>query len=135
MVKDADGNYSYLYTYTFTPMITIDYIMSDDPAYGFGMPKITCKVTSSQFKVNVTMPAECQKYWLFCGDSGYLPGDVLAQSDRLVNMQLELSGETVHTESVSMTYSSINADSRIYMVWQDVNGSYHAIYEFNPFAK
>lgn len=135
IVKDAEGNCSYLYTYTFTPMITIDYIMSDDPRYEFGMPKITCKVTSSQFKVGVTMPAECQKYWLFCGDSGYLPGDVLAQSDRLVNMQLELSGETVHTESVSMTYSSINADSRIYMVWQDVNGDYHAIYEFNPFAK
>lgn len=135
IVIDSEQNNSYLYTYEFTPSINIDYIKSDDSAYKFGMPKITCKVSSSQLRVKVDMPQDCQKYWLFCGDPDYLPGDYLAQSDRLVNMQLELSGETVHTESVEKTYTSFTSDSRIYMVWQDINRDYHAIYEFNPFAK
>ena len=50
----------------------------------------------------------------------------------MVNMELELSGETMHTESVSLTYDNIAVYTRIYMVWQDINGRYHAIYEFNP---
>jgi hypothetical protein len=48
-------------------------------------------------------------------------------------MQLELSGETVHTEpNETITYTGINSFTRIYMAWLDDKGRYHAIYEFNP---
>ena len=40
---------------------------------------------------------------------------------------------TVHTESATgLKYTYMNATSRIYMVWQDDNGEFHAIYEYNP---
>lgn len=132
IVTDAQGRHSYLSKYDFTPAISIDYIMSSDPDYTYGMPQISGKLTSNTFKMKVDMPEECQRYWLFCGDSEYLPGDVLSQTDTMVNMGLELSGETVHTESVSLTYGNVYSYTRIYMVWQDIKGGYHAIYEYNP---
>lgn len=136
LVADAEGNNSFLYTYTFTPVISIEYILSTDPGYEYGMPQITGTLTTSfsgkTYRMTVNMPQECRRYWLFCGDAEYLPGDVYAKSDKMVNMELELSGETMHTESVSLTYDNIAVYTRIYMVWQDIDGRYHAIYEFNP---
>ena len=136
LVADAEGNNSYLYTYTFTPVISIEYILSTDPGYDYGMPQITGTLNTSfsgkTYRMTVNMPQECRRYWLFCGDAEYLPGDVYAKSDKMVNMELELSGETMHTESVSLTYDNIAVYTRIYMVWQDIDGRYHAIYEFNP---
>lgn len=136
VVTDAEGNNSYLYTYDFTPVISIDYILSTDPDYEYGMPQINGTLSglasNKTFHMTVNMPEECSRYWLFCGDAEYLPGDVYAKSDKMVSMELELSGETVHTESVTITYEHIASYTRIYMVWQDDNGEYHAIYEYDP---
>ena len=135
LVTDAEGNNSYLYTYDFTPVISIDYILSTDSDYEYGMPQITGTLSGKTYHMTVNMPQECRRYWLFCGDAEYLPGDVYANSDKMVNMELELSGETVHTESVALTYENIARYTRIYMVWQDINGKYHAIYELDPNKK
>ena len=135
LATDAEGHNSYLFTYKFTPVITINYILSTDPDYEYGMPQIVGTLYGKTYRMTVNMPQECNRYWLFCGDAEYLPGDVYAQSDKMVNMELELSGETMHTESVALTYSNVAVYTRIYMVWQDVNGKYHAIYEFNPNKK
>lgn len=136
VVTDSEGKKSYMTKSVFTPVISIDYILSTDADYEYGMPVISGNLASKKYTMNVEMPSECQKYWLFCGDPEYLPGDVYAQSDKMINMGLELSGETVHTESITnKVYSNVASYTRIYMVWQDINGRYHAIYEFNPNAK
>ena len=135
LVTDAQGNNSYLYTYDFIPVINIEYITSDDPDYEYGMPELNGELKNGTYKLIVTKPQECRRYWLFCGDAEYLPGDIYAKSDKLVNMELELSGETVHTESTTVTYSNVKGYTRIYMVWQDDKGKYHAVYELNPNKK
>ena len=135
VVSDAAGRFSYITTYAFTPTISITYIMSDDPDYEFGMPQISGKLSMKKYTMTVNMPETCLRYWLFCGDHEYLNGDVFANTDKMVNMGLELSGETMHTESISVTYTNVQTYTRIYMVWQDTNGKYHAIYEFNPNKK
>ena len=77
------------------------------------------------------MPAECVKYWLFQGNYEYMTGDPWTDSDKLITLQY--SGVTVHEQSLkAKKYTYMNKGSRIYMVWLDDKGSYHAIYEFDP---
>ena len=46
---------------------------------------------------------------------------------------MQYEGVTVHEDSISgKKYTYMNSTSRIYMVWLDDKGDYHAIYEFNP---
>ncbi len=135
IVTDAEGNASYLYKYEFTPVNNIDYIQSGDEDYEYGMPKLTgtCKGSTNSYTLtlDVEMPETCQKYWLFKGNYEYFTGDPWTDSDKLVTEQfMEV---TVHTESeTGLTYTYMNPTSRIYMVWQDDKGGFHAIYEFNP---
>jgi hypothetical protein len=137
VVTDAEGNHSKIYsTYTFIPIVEVEYVLSDDPDYEYGMPEITGKLTGSKYPktytMTVEMPDECKKYWLFCGDSEYFDNDVYLDTDKMVTMGLELSGETVHEESVTMTYEIRYSIMRIYMVWQDDKGRCHAIYTHDP---
>ena len=137
VVKNASGVPSHLYKTTFTPNASsIDYIMSDNPQYTYGMPVLSGTKSGTRYTLKVDMPEQCRKYWLFKGDPEYFTGDVYIDTDKLVTMQLELSGETVHTESIeSLKYTNVNSYTRIYMAWLDDQGRYHAIYEFNPNAK
>ena len=134
VVTDAAGNSSYLYKYIFTPKNDIDYITSDKEDYEYGMPKLsgTCRGTNLYtLTLDVEMPDSCKKYWLFKGNYEYFTGDPWSDSDKLVTMQFQ--DVTVHTQSISgMNYEYMNSTSRIYMVWQDDKGYYHAIYEYNP---
>lgn len=132
LVVDAEGRNSYMTVYEFTPQINIDYVLSKDKNYKYGMPEIVGTKTGTTYKASITKPDTCVKYWIFCGDAEYLPGDAYSNSDKLVTMGLELSGETVHTESTNMTFTNVYGFTRIYMVWLDDLGRYHAIYEFNP---
>jgi hypothetical protein len=110
--------------------------MSDNPQYTYGMPVLSGTKSGTRYTLKVDMPEQCRKYWLFKGDPEYFTGDVYIDTDKLVTMQLELSGETVHTESIeSLKYTNVNSYTRIYMAWLDDQGRYHAIYEFNPNAK
>lgn len=134
VVTDADGRASHLYKYVFTPQNNIDYIMSDSADYSYGMPQFTGSLLGTTLTLSVDMPETCEKYWLFKGNYEYFTGDPWTDSDKLVTEQYE--GVTVHTESVSgLKYTYMNSTSRIYMVWQDDNGDYHAIYEYNPSKK
>ncbi|MBR5498558.1 MAG: hypothetical protein IKV75_00170 [Bacteroidales bacterium] len=140
VVSDAEGNFSKIYsTYTFIPTVQVEYVLSDDPDYEYGMPEITGKLTGSSFPktytMTVDMPETCKKYWLFCGDSEYFDGDAYLDTDKMVTMGLELSGETAHEESVSLTYEIRSSIVRIYMVWQDDKGRCHVIYTHNPTKK
>lgn len=135
VVSDAEGNTSRLYTYTFTPTNNIDYILSDSADYEYGMPQFSGKCTGSAnsytLTLDVEMPSTCVKYWLFRGNDEYFSGDPWSDSDKLVTEQF--MDVTVHTESATgLKYTYMNATSRIYMVWQDDNGEFHAIYEYNP---
>ena len=138
LVTDAEGNHSYLYcSLKFTPSITVNYVLNSDPDYTYGMPQISGTLSGTgnakKFTMSVTMPEECLKYWLFCGDAEYLPGDEYSNTDKLLAMELKEVGETVHESSInSKTYLRISGVSRIYMVWQDIKGRYHTVYEFNP---
>ena len=77
------------------------------------------------------MPSTCKKYWLFRGNYEYFTGDPWTDSDKLVNRQYP--DVTVHEQSISgKKYTYMNSTSRIYMVWQDDKGDFHAIYEYNP---
>ena len=136
IVTDAEGNSSYLYNdYVFTPVNNVDYILSDAADYEYGMPQLTgtCKGTNNSYTLtlDVEMPSTCKKYWLFKGNYEYFTGDPWTDSDKLVTEQfMEV---TVHTESeTGLTYTYMNPTSRIYMVWQDDKGGFHAIYEYNP---
>lgn len=135
VVRDSGNKSSALYKYKFTPKNEIDYLLSIDEDYEYGMPQISGTVSGNTYTMNVDMPATCVKYWLFKGDAEYFTGDPYTDSDKLVTGALDLSGATVHTESISeVKYTSMyKAYSRIYMVWLDDQGRYHAIYEFNPY--
>ena len=135
VVRDNGNKASKLYTYTFTPSSDIDYVLSGSEGYDYGMPQLsgTCSggANSYTLTLSVDMPSSCVKYWLFKGNYEYFTGDPWTDSDKLVNMQYE--GVTVHEDSISgKKYTYMNSTSRIYMVWLDDKGDYHAIYEFNP---
>ena len=143
VVRDAKNNHSYIYDdYTFVPVLNAEYVLASDKDYEYGMPKLSGTLSGSAnpktYVLNVEMPDECKKYWLFFGDSDYIPSDAYQAIDRLVTMFLaEVGvGETVHTESTSITYSSVVYPySRIYMAWKDDKGRYHGVYEYNPNKK
>ena len=134
VVRDDSNKASKLYKYTFTPSSDLDYILSGTAGYEYGMPQMsgTCSGASTYtLTLNVDMPSTCVKYWLFKGNYEYFTGDPWTDSDKLVNMQYE--DVTVHEESISgKRYTYMNSTSRIYMVWMDDNGDFHAIYEYNP---
>lgn len=131
VVADADGVSSYLYKYEFTPRVEVDYVLNTSADYGYGMPSLSGSWNKSTYKMDVDMPAECVKYWLYKGDPEYFTGDPWTDSDKLVTRQYR--EVTVHTESeTGLTYTYMNKASRIYMVWLDDKGAYHAIYEFDP---
>ena len=134
VVKDADGNSSKLYKYDFTPRNDVDYVMSYDENYEYGMPQLSGSLFGTTLTLKVNMPDTCRKYWLYRGDSEYFTGDSYSDSDSLVTLQL--SGVTVHETSESgLKYTQMYDTARIYMVWLDDNGEYHAIYEYNPRKK
>ncbi len=140
VVTDADGNHSHLYvSEKFIPVIQVEYVLSTSADYEYGMPKITGTLTGKNYPktytMKVDMPSECKKYWLFCGDPEYFSKDVYMDTDKMVSMGLELSGETVHEASVTMTYEIRYSSMRIYMVWQDDKGRCHAIYTHDPNKK
>ena len=136
IVKNEAGVPSYLYKTTFMPTASsVDYILSDSKDYTYGMPVLSGTKSGTRYTLNVDMPETCLKYWLFKGDPEYFTGDVWLDTDKLVTMQYELSGETEHTESTTVKYTNVMSYTRIYMAWLDNLGRYHAIYEFNPNAK
>ena len=131
VVSDAEGTSSYLYKYEFTPRVEVDYILSSSADYTYGMPALSGKWNKTTYTMDVDMPAECVKYWLFKGNYEYMTGDPWTDSDKLITTQY--SGVTVHEASAKgLKYTYMNADSRIYMVWLDDKGAFHAIYEFDP---
>lgn len=132
-VVNKDGcTASHLYKYDFTPTSNVDYILSSSADYEYGMPQISGSWGSKTiFNMNVDMPAECQRYWMFNGNAEYFTGDPWTDSDKLVTGQL--MDVAVYEGSVSgVKCSYMNSASRIYMVWQDDKNRYHAIYEFDP---
>lgn len=132
-VVNSDGcTSSHLYKYDFYPTNNVDYILSSSDDYEYGMPSLTGSWASATiFNLNVEMPAECQKYWLFKGDAEYFTGDPWTDSDKLVTKQF--MDVTIHTDSISgAVYPYMNPASRFYIVWLDDMDRYHAIYEFNP---
>lgn len=131
VVSDAEGTSSYLYKYEFTPGVDVDYILSSSADYTYGMPALSGTWNKTTYTLTADMPAECVKYWLFQGNYEYMTGDPWTDSDKLITLQY--SGVTVHEQSLkAKKYTYMNKDSRIYMVWLDDKGSYHAIYEFDP---
>ena len=138
VVNGSDSNASKIYKYTFTLSGSIDYVLSSNKEYGYGMPVLngTCGAGNVYtLTLSVDMPETCKKYWLFRGDYEYFTGDVYTDSDRLVT-EFFVDGLTIHDRSVTgLEYSNMNSFSRIYMVWLDDQDRYHAIYEYNPKAK
>lgn len=131
VVSDAEGTSSYLYKYEFTPGVDVDYVLSSSADYTYGMPALSGTWNKTTYTLTADMPAECVKYWLFQGNYEYMTGDPWTDSDKLITLQY--SGVTVHEQSLkAKKYTYMNKDSRIYMVWLDDKGSYHAIYEFDP---
>ena len=131
VVRDEADNVSRLYTYDFIPEISIDYVMSTDADYEYGMPQLSGTWSGKTFTLDVEMPVECEKYWLFKGNYEYFTGDPWTDTDKLVTK--EFMDVTEHTESESgLRYTYMNETSRIYMAWLDDRGEYHAIYEFDP---
>lgn len=132
VVRNEEENASVLYKYDFVPYVSIDYILKEAEGYSYGMPQLSGSWTASDtYVLNVDMPDECRRYWLFNGDSEYFSGDPWLDSDKLITMQL--MGTTVHEESLSgKVYSPMRGYSRIYMVWQDDKDGFHQIYEYKP---
>ena len=131
VVKDADGVSSKLYKYEFTPRNDVDYVMSYDENYEYGMPQLSSSLFGTTLTLKVDMPDTCRKYWLYRGDSEYFTGDPYSDSDALVTEQL--LGVTIHETSESgLKYTQMYDTARVYMVWLDDKGEYHAIYEYNP---
>lgn len=132
VVHDAQYNSSRMYKYDFIPTNNVDYILDTDSDYTYGMPQLSGSWSSKTiFNLDVAKPEECVQYWLFKGDAEYFTGDPWTDSDKLVTMQYD--GVTVHETSISgMKYQYMNNASRIYMVWLDIKGNFHAIHEFNP---
>ena len=135
VVHDSGSNYSKLYKYEFTPTCGIDYVLKTNADYSYGKPQLSGSRKSSgnfyTLTLNVTKPDTCTKYWLFKGSSEYFANDAWSDSDKLVAKQY---GEvTEHTTSeTGLVYEFMNEDSRIYMVWLDDKGRYHAISEYRP---
>ena len=135
VVRDAEGNCSNMYQYDFIPSVSIDYVLSDSDDYEYGMPVLSGTKSGSMnsytLTLDVDMPSTCVRYWLFKGDPEYFAHDVYTDSDKLVTEAL--IGTTVHeTSETGLVYEYMNAASRIYMVWLDDKGEYHAIYTYNP---
>lgn len=132
VVADSESVSSKLYKYDFTPRVEVDYVLSSSADYEYGMPSLSGTwIENKTYSLNVDMPAQCVKYWLFVGDSGYFTGDPWTDSDKMFTMALY--GETVHTESLKgYECQHMHKESRIYMVWLDDKGAYHAVYEYNP---
>ena len=100
------------------------------------MPVLSGVKNGTNYTLKVDMPSECVQYWLFCGDRDYFSNDEYLDTDKLVSMELKLSGETVHNTSLNgIVYEYVRSDSRIYMAWLDDKGRCHTIYEFNPNKK
>lgn len=132
VVTDADGAASKLCKYEFTPSVSVDYITSSSPDYGYGMPSLSGSwKNASTYLLNVDMPAECEKYWIYVGDTEYMTGDPWTDSDKIITDALY--GISSYSESrTGLTYQYLNKSSRVYMVWLDDKGAYHAVYEYNP---
>lgn len=138
IVTDAQENHSYLYCdYKFVPTVQVEYVLSSASDYEYGMPKFTGKLTGNMlpktYTLTVDKPAECVKYWLFCGDASYFTTDVYINTDMMLSMGLSLSGETVHEESTTVTYEIRYNEARIYLVWMDNKNRCHVIKVINPF--
>ncbi len=133
VVSDAEGVYSNLCKYEFTPKMSVDYVLSDSADYEYGMPSLSGTwPDNSTYVMNVDKPAECAKYWIFRADPEYFSNDPWGDSDKIITNYFGEVKE--YTESVrGLKYSSMYKASRIYMVWLDDKGQYHAIYEFNPY--
>lgn len=132
VVTDAEGTSSKLYKYEFTPSVSVDYVLESSADYGYGMPSLSgVWKSSTTYMLDVDMPAECEKCWIYVGDPEYMTGDVWTDSDKLLTGAFY--GISSYSESKSgLTYQYLNAASRVYMVWLDDKGAYHAIYEYNP---
>lgn len=132
VVKDKDNTPSYMYTKTFVPSIGVDYIMSTNSDYSYGMPQISGTwQNNTTYELNVDMPAQCTKFWIQVCDSEYLTGDVYTDTDRILTLTGYAS--EAHTESIKgKVYSYLNNSTKIYIAWLDNQGRYHAIHEFNP---
>ena len=137
VLTDSEGRCSYLYhDYKFTPRIEAEYVLKDNPEYEYAMPVLSGVKNGTNYTLKVDMPSECVQYWLFCGDRDYFSNDEYLDTDKLVSMELKLSGETVHNTSLNgIVYEYVRSDSRIYMAWLDDKGRCHTIYEFNPNKK
>ncbi len=131
IVKDADGVSSYLYKYDFTPKVEVDYIVSTDADYQYGMPVLSGRWSGKQYVLNAEKPDECEKFWLLQGDTEYMTGDPWTDTDKLLTGFF--AEATVHTSSVkNKRYSWMYDESRFYIAWLDDQGRYHAVHEFNP---
>lgn len=140
VVTDASDNHSKLYNaYTFVPTPNVEYVRSNDSDYEYAMPKLTGKLTGANFPKEYTLtvdkPAECVKYWLFCGDTSFFSTDAISNTDKMISMGLELSGETVHDESAVMTYEILGNYARLFIVWMDNKDRCHVMKTINPFQK
>lgn len=131
LVKDAEGKPSYLFTKKFIPSISVDYIMSTDEGYSYGMPQISGYwPSSSSYNLTIDMPENCVKYWISLCDAEYLTGDPWTDTDKLITETLYKS--EAHTESIkSRKFTYVYKEARLYMAWLDDKGEYHAIYEYN----
>ena len=132
IVKDSDKVPSRMYTIEFTPCIGVDYIMSNDDSYTYGMPSISGEWSGkTTYLLNVDKPAECVTYWLTVCDSEYLTGDMWTDTDKLITSTLYNSAE--YKESITgKKFTYLNSATRVYIAWLDDMGNYHAIYEFDP---
>ena len=140
LVKDAAGVPSRMTKITFIPIVMIDYVLSSSKTYEYGMPIVSGSKSGSNYTLNVTMPAECTKYWLFLGDFEYMTGsstviniiDEYGATDKLVTMQLKDVGAMELTDDYSNVYESIRPTTRLYIAWLDDKGNYHAVTTINP---
>lgn len=132
VVKAEDGTPSQLYTMTFIPTMSVDYVLSTDANYSYGMPQLSGSWSNNtSYKLNVEKPESCVKYWLFKGDPEYFTGDPWTDTDKLITSQLY--GVETYTESFSgKIYTYLNSASRFYIAWLDDRGEFHAIYEYIP---
>lgn len=131
IVKDSDGTPSYMFTKTFVPSITVDYVLSSDSDYTYGMPQLTGSWSSdTSYTLSVTKPDSCVKYWISVCDAEYLTGDVWSDTDKLISENLYNS--EVYTESIEgKTFTYLHEASKVYLAWLDDKGKYHAIYEYD----
>ena len=142
IVKDSQGTPSRMQKITFTPIVVIDYVMSNAKDYNYGMPEISGKKSGTTYSLQITKPAECAKYWLFIGDFEYLTGSATAPNitdeygatDKLVTKQLEDVGALELEGDYSVEYSPVRATTRLYMAWLDDKGNYHSIYTLNVYS-